>query len=202
MTILNESFNVADQDALGPDQTWVEDEGDADVVSNKAAFVGGVSVVARVNTSLATADMYVQAQVEVNNSTGGLPPGIVARKAASATLTHYLLEFHLNVDQAVYYQRIGGTYTQLGANETGPVVNYATQYLFRLEVEGTTLRGFIGGSSLGTRSNSAIDGTTVGGKQCGIRCGGGAGSICNWDDWEAGDITAAVATPITSSRVN
>jgi hypothetical protein len=39
MVALTESFNKADADTLGPDQTWVEDTGDIDVVSNKARLV-------------------------------------------------------------------------------------------------------------------------------------------------------------------
>jgi len=62
-TVINESFNTGDSDILGPDLSWTEQDGDIDIVTNRARSTGGGINAAQATTNLATDDHYSEALV-------------------------------------------------------------------------------------------------------------------------------------------
>jgi hypothetical protein len=192
MTVLTESFNKADADTLGPDQTWVEDLGDIDVVSSRAQHTTGTTF-ARVTTSLATDDHYVQATVRANTD-GDCNPGVAARKEASATLTFYMVDAKFSDNLTRLFRAVNNSFTSIGS-DIGTTFASNTDYLLRLEVNGDNVKTFVDG----TPKHDLTDTTISGNLQCGIRGDTTGGIAIMWDNWEAGDIVPSV---IPVSRVN
>src|SRR5688572_28268237 len=121
MTTLTESFNTADSDTLGPDQTWVEDVGDFDIVSNKARMAAGPSI-ARIDSNLATHHHYVQAKVDTDVDGHSSSLGIIARKAASSAETFYLFDAQWGPDLVRCFRCVVGSFTAVGSTISTTIV--------------------------------------------------------------------------------
>lgn len=192
MTILTENFTTADADTLGPTQTWVEDVGDIDIVSNRARLITDPAV-ARATATLATDDHYVTAKLSatqgVNPDESSAQAGVIARKAASATQTYYLCDIDWSSDVVRLFRCVTGTFTSLATNVATNFVG-TTQYQVLLTVNNSALKTYVDGVA----KHSTTDSNITGNLQCGIRgdISGGAPTV-EWDDWEAGDVLVAGA---------
>jgi hypothetical protein len=196
MTTLTESFNKADADTLGPDQTWVEDSGDTDVVSNKAEAITAIAsafVLARISSSLATDNHFAQAKVESTAATESA--GIIARKIASATHTFYLFDAEFGSNVVRLYRCVTniGDFTSLGA-DVATTLGTNTQYTLKLECSGSAISTSIDGVA----KHSVTDSNITGNLQVGIRC---SSSGKKWDDFIGEDIVLPPG-PITAPSLN
>ncbi len=188
MTTITESFNTANGDTLGPDLTWVEDQGDVDIVSNRARGITAGAAVARAAHSLAGNDQYAEIVAYATaNSSSGLGP--MVRKAASSTLTFYLLwlSYGGSSFEATIYKVISGAFTALGSTVT---VTFADGDTLRVEANGTTIRGLINGAEVISRTDSGI----ASGAQTGIRFYNVPAVECDADSFAAGDLAAAAGS--------
>lgn len=76
-TVYTESFDTTNSSTLGPDLTWTENDGDAQVVSNTCRVVGSAaSTIATVDDAGSFTDGYVQAVI---GGTDTDSPGVVMR---------------------------------------------------------------------------------------------------------------------------
>lgn len=187
---LQESFTTGDSGTLGGDQTWVVDAGDVDIVSNRARHIGGAASVARVNSNLGSDDHYVQAKVSTNDASDAQQAaGVITRKVASSTLTFYMADVHwLGGSSNVLrlFRCSSGGFTSLATSSALGAIGDTTQYLLRLEVDGSLLDTLFDGVA---KHVDVTDSNITGNLQCGIRGDANAtGSYVEWDDWEAGDI--------------
>ncbi len=165
MATLTESFNTADSDTLGPDNTWVEDNGDFDIVSNKAEVITTPAIVfaeARIATSLSTDNHSVQAKVESTAASGAA--GVMARKDASSTRTYYLGDCDFTANTTRLYRCVTGNFTSLAAG-VATTFSTNTQYLVKLSCIGTTILTSLDG----TAKHSVSDTNITGNLQVGIR---------------------------------
>jgi hypothetical protein len=195
MTTLTESFNTADSDTLGPDQTWVEESGDADVVSNKAVGTAHV-VLARVSTNLASDNHYVQAII--NNPTGvNVTYGVIARKVGSATQTYYLFDTSWLGQTVRLYRCVAGAFTAVAA-EVATTLSSATDYLMKFQCIGSNMLTSVDGAA----KHTALDANIVGNLQGGIRGDGVGGVGTTWDTWEAADIASVSHRASTAGSGN
>lgn len=180
-TIYQESFNTADGDTLGPDLTWTEVTGDIDIVSNKAQSVtNAVSVVARANHDLSSANHYVQATVSMSNEGAASDPSIMARKDSSGTLTFMSMHIRGDTDTVTIYKVVADAYTALVA--VGMAVAASTDYVCKFLCDGSGHSAFVGGIARTGLTDTSI--TT--GTRCGIRAFMSSGNA-KWDSWSASD---------------
>lgn len=178
-TTFTESFNTADSNTLGPDLTWVEVDGDWDIVSNKASAGGASHNNARAEHDLSGSDHYSQADV---THAGSGDAGVLARFSSSAD-TSYLFIFTNAGSAYILYKNITGSYTSLQtAGGSAP-----TDDTFKIEVDGSSLEGFVNSSSVISVTDTAITGNT----RCGIRSFNISHTI---DNFETADLISAVTT--------
>ena len=126
MTTLNESFDKADSDTLGPDLSWTELSGDQDVVSNAwQAQPFSTQVLGRADSDLASTDHYAEIVISACTAvdTSGHGAGPVCRKDSTATNTYYIGRLLRTTtsggtNQVQLYKRVAGTFTQLGSSVT------------------------------------------------------------------------------------
>jgi len=151
-TTLTESFNKADGTTLGPDQTWVEDAGDWEVVSNEARANAGNSV-ARVSTLLSSDDHYSQFTVTAIGSSSPFH-GVLGRKANSATLTYYYFRYSHGQTESQLWKVESGSFTKLDFTaETA-----AAPFTVRLDCDGSTISGTRAGVLKASVTDTAIAG--------------------------------------------
>jgi hypothetical protein len=188
MTTLLESFNTADSDTLGPTQTWVEDAGDFDVLSNKCRLVTNPAI-ARVSATLTTENQSVQVKVEVSAVGAGnaSAEGLILRKAASATQTFYLYDAFFQVGTVRLFRCVATAFTSL-ASDIATTLNATTQYTLRGVVAGSSLATFVDGTAKHRVSDTNITGNLA----VGIRGDYEAGhtNTADFDDFEAADFAA------------
>ena len=182
-TTLTENFNTADSATLGPTQTWAEDEGNINIVGNRAQLVTQPAT-ARATANLATDDHY--SQVKINSSlTNAGTQGVMCRKAASSTITHYLTDItYASTDQQRLFRCVTGTFTAL-ATAVNVTANATTQYLIRIEADGSLIDASLDGVA---KFTDVTDTNITGNLQAGIRAGNPGAATVQWDDWEAGDL--------------
>lgn len=195
MTTITESFNKSNSDTLGPDLTWVEDQGDIDIISNRArSGTFGGAAVARAAHSLAGNDQYAEVVVYTRTDSEVVGLGPAVRKAASSTLTFYLLWLNFpggaGVGALTLYKVVSGAFTQLGAG--GVSISYADGDTLRIECNGTTIRGLHNGTEILSRTDSGI----ASGAHTGIRYynNSGLAQNCDVDSFAAGDLAAAAGS--------
>lgn len=185
--VITEGWTCADADLLNCSLTWTELQADLDLISNRAVTVTTDASSARADTDLATANHYAQAKVNltVDEGSGG---GVIARKDSTATMTFYMSDIVWSNDTSRLFKSIAGTFTAIGTPVATTLV-VPTQYLVRLEVNGSTLTTKVDGVTKQTETDTAIAGNL----RCGIRgqsAAGGTGRV-EWDDFEAGDLVTA-----------
>lgn len=173
-----DDFNRADALNLGGNYTATT--GNVRVFSNTARPLTGSSYdfVRRTGETF-TGDHYSQA-VFVS---GGADYELTVRHQSNGDL--YLLMCHSGIGFRIY-KYISASFTQLGVDLSAspPVAGH----VYRLAVEGTTLRAYDNGAQIGTdRTDATLSGGAPG-------LGGADAATGGWDDWEGGDIGGA-STP-------
>lgn len=191
MASIMESFNKADADTLGPDNTWVEDQGDIDVESNAAVaqLQNSISLARVASSLLDTINQSVSALVSCPGSLGDPSSGVVARKAASSTRTFYGFDVNWRTSAVRLIKSVAGTVSVLASGTHSVTPGVART--IRLEVEGTSttsLRGYVDGElvlSFDDSSSPITEGLAVGIR--GFRST--SGSRVTWDLFFAEDYT-------------
>lgn len=187
-TIISDNFNRADESLdAGP---WDEVVADWEVLNNMArnptATVNGS---ARYTTPLSGADQFSQVIYAATNATARFA-GPAARFAGAAE-TYYVARSRPNTSAThVISKVVAGTLTNLQITAENPAPS--TPFTVKLEVNGTTLKHFSDGVQQGADlTDSAIDGTTVGGFYAGMYA---IGSTVDLDDFLAEDLGAPPAS--------
>ena len=188
-TTVTESFNTADSDTLGPDNTWTEIVGDIDIVSNRAQSVtNDVRLLARCDTTLATADHYAQASVDISPlDADNAECGTVLRKDNTATVTYYSCLIDYFGDRSRINKTVASSVTALANPFLVSSVNPGTPVVSKGQISGSNLSHFIGAQAEATATDSAIVANTYTGL-CGVRSTSGT---CLWDSFEAGDVATS-----------
>ena len=158
-----ESFNTADSDTLGPDLSWTELIGDADVVSTELSIITRASsAVARADSDLATDDHYCEAVLSataLGTSTYNYF-GVECRKDSTTTLTNYnyrAVQTTTPLNEHRLQKFIAGTATQLGSSDAADVV---AGEIVRIEADGSSISGWLNGIvSVGPVTDTAIVGS-------------------------------------------
>jgi hypothetical protein len=128
-------------------------------------------------------------------------PGLSVRNSPSVNTRYRAIVTHItgsnNVDIA---KRVNGIYTSLGGRNSGAWTDGATWYL---EVSGTTLLVKLNGTQVGSTATDSA--TATGSAGLAYSAEGSGVPTCSWDDWEGGDLGAAVVTlpllpPLTQVR--
>lgn len=145
-----ESFNTADSDILGPDNTWTEVSGDWDIVSNEAELqTTGANSTARCETTLDSNNHSVTATM---GDIGDTNCGVVLRFSSSAE-TGYIVYWVISTTRLVVGKVVAGTFSEIG--DSG-VISPGAITTIKGEVIGTTIRGYINGTLYVTQTNSDI----------------------------------------------
>ena len=198
---LAESFNKANSDTLGPDQTWDEYTGDIDVVSNEASNGGTATGKAFVTAELATADHHCEFSVTkvATPASSFNNIGSSVRQENVADHDHYRCQIRKSSAAAWDINLIkdfAGATTQI-AGPTG-ISAPTLPKTVRTEVNGSSVSGSFDGNTIGPTTDTDITGF----KRCGIGSMKGrdaAGDVA-CDAWAAADLVAAGR--IMSSLVN
>jgi len=183
MATRTDSFDRANSTSLGSD--WTEDYGDWAIVSNNVrcnTTAGAYRKLRWVGTALDSANYSVEVIARSGGSAVGVGPAV--RLAASSTVTYYA------------YMVFGGDTTWLveitagGENvlDLGSAVSANTNYTLRLEVDGSTLRGYLNG----VLDVEATDASLAAGGP-GIAAYGGNDANTYVTTWTASDLSAAAA---------
>jgi hypothetical protein len=184
VTTLTETFDTADSDTLGPVNTWVEDVGDIDIVSNKARLITAGAAVARISTNLSSDNHYSQAVLRWDLVSGHASHGIIVRKAGSATQTYYMADIASSSDVARLFRCVAAAFTSLSA-DVGFVVSAATDYVLQLRCVGSNISALVDT----VQKFSVTDTNIVGNLQVGLRSDREAtGFNLDWNNFEAADI--------------
>lgn len=190
-TVITDDFNRADSDDLGAD--WTEVAGNWAIDTNRLrenANQGGDNRVRNEN-DLASDDHYAEAVVD--SITTNKRRGVACRFAAAAQ-TFYSFNSRPSSTGARELQKwVNGVETTLATDSTTDAVPFT----IRLEVDGSSLDGKIGGTSVVTDTDTDITGNT----RCGcVTQNGGSGpnedEASFFDDFEAGDLAAGVSQVI------
>ena len=175
-TITADDFNRPDEDlAVG---NWTKLQGDFDIVTNKCdvTSLDAGEASAENDTTLATADHYVEANINSTNEFTGKKICVAHRIADNDNM-------YIGCEDSLGGQsietRIAGTDTEI-ADGGDP---WTDGELLRFEVEGSDLILFVEGSEDASVTNTDITGNL----NVGIYCDGTNGSF-RWDNWEAGDL--------------
>lgn len=160
-TTITESFNTGDSDTLGPDLSWTELSGDADVVSNQCKF-SVATTIARADADLSSDDHYCQFSF-VGPTPGNWNISALVRKDSSTTLTYYQAVLLASSSPAVYIQkRVGGANTNLGNSAN---LTLSLPDVLKMYADGSTLSGWWAGLKVvGDLTDTAITSNT----RCGI----------------------------------
>lgn len=151
MATRSDTFDRADSSSLGSD--WTEDSGDWAIVSNNIrcnTTAGAYRKLRWVGAAMDSDNYYVEMPARSGNSGIGIGPA--ARLAASGTVSYYA--FIIFGGDAAYLIYInGGSETIL---DTGSAITASTNYTLRIEVDGTTIRGYLNGVLDCEATNSAL----------------------------------------------
>lgn len=141
----------------------------------------------RADTDLSGTDQSSEIKAYFSGTSVSAGLGPMCRKDSSATLTFYLLWLTWSGTSWVVtmYKVVGGTFTGLGT--TNVAVTFSSGDTVKLTVNGTTLTGYINGTEVISRTDSAI--TT--GLRTGARGYDTASQAPEIDDFAAADLSAA-----------
>ncbi len=181
MAVFTDAFTRTDSTNLGAN--WTETSGDFSISGNKCLMVTSEAI-ARYEQDVGSNNMYAQAKVEYTSFGGWC---ILARYASGAQ-TFYQVDGNNNSNEGIrLYKCVAGAYTQLGTNQTFGT-SEATQYTYRLTVDGSTLTATVNGGS----SYQQTDGTITTGQRGGIKAYSGSATLI--DDFEAGALDLMTVT--------
>jgi len=166
---VSDDFNRADGSDLGAD--WVEAYGDWSIAANK--LVTPVMTTSQLihNTPRPSLDHWVQATID--SAAGSV--GVIARR--SDMNNFYYWRWRSGGGYQLY-KRVGGTYSQIG----GTVASGSSPVSMRLEVQGTTLRGYVDDVLVITETDASVPA----GYGVGLRTG--TTTSITVDNFSAGDL--------------
>ena len=164
-TFYSDDFDRANAALTTP---WVNVEGIHSVVSNKLAVGTASPTVSYYNQTFA-ADQWAEGDVIGLDGTSSIFPAV----RINGSNFYYMYRIGSN---ATIWKRDGGTYTQVASGSAIP-----TAFKARLEMVGTTLRGYADGVQVVTGTDSAI---ATG--RSGILSSNGGGATL--DNWRGGDM--------------
>jgi len=150
-TTIQDDFNRADGDTIGNQLTWTETAGDWDTSSNRAMVTGYSTLSdARAESSLSDDDHYAQAVI-----TGGIYEyGGVNCRFSSSARTYYTFRICFASSDNSLRKYVDGSGTTLAYNYYTP----ASGATIKVDITGTTLKGFDGGTEKASATDSAISG--------------------------------------------
>lgn len=182
MATRTDTFDRANSSNIGTD--WAEDVGDVSIASNNLVRGSGANYAKTrwVGTALDSNDYYVEVVARSADSANGVGPA--ARCVTSATNTYY--GYIIFGGDAAYLVRItaGGE----AILDTGSAITASTNYTLRLEVDGSTIRGYLNG----VLDCEATDTNLSSGAPGVCWYGGGSGTYVT--TWTASDLAAAAAS--------
>lgn len=178
MASWTDDFNRADNTSLGAN--WTEDEGSIDIVTNKADAVTAASFNRARYTGVAfdSSNHYVQAVGGANGGTDRI--GICCRQASSANTCYQLAWVAAEAGGLKLRSLSAGTETEIGsATLTG-----TADHTFKVQADGSTISGWVDGTSVISVTNTAIATGLYGGMHI-------YGNNGLWDDAAGADLVAA-----------
>ena len=184
MATRTDTFDRANSSNLGAD--WAEDSGDWTITSNNVlnGTTGNTYRKLRwVGAAMDSANYYVEVVARSGSSGTGIGPAV--RLAASSTVTYYGYVI-FGGDAAYLVEITAGGETIL---DTGSAITASTNYTLRLEVDGSTIRGYLNG----VLDVEATD-TSLASGGPGIMAYGGNNANTYVTTWTASDLAAAAAT--------
>jgi len=184
MATRTDTFDRANSSNLGAD--WAEDSGDWTITSNNVlnGTTGNTYRKLRwVGAAMDSANYYVEVVARSGSSGTGIGPAV--RLAASSAVTYY--GYVIFGGDAAYLVEItaGGE----AVLDTGSAITASTNYTLRLEVDGSTIRGYLNG----VLDVSATD-TSLASGGPGIMAYGGNNANTYVTTWTASDLAAAAAS--------
>ena len=176
MTSFSDDFNRADSTDLGAG--WVEVSGDWSIVSNRLSpGNAGGTIILRAATAMATSDHYVQITIA---TTTAASQGIWARGNSNIT-SGYL--WRNNGSTWDLFSVVGGSFTNIGTYSAAAGAGDVA----KIQVQGTTITGYVNGVSRVSVTDSAVaSGTNVG-----VR--GESTNLLSYDDFSAADVSSGVS---------
>lgn len=158
---INESFNTADSDTLGPDLSWTETAGNLQIVSNRAVRNGAATNhFATANDAVADDNVYAEITVAAQTFQN---VGVGVRCTTADQSGIYFI-IGPNGTCGVYSRSSGGSWTAI---ETTTITFPSLPYTCRVQVSGTAVTGYVNDVEvvLGTSSNHDAQ------DKCGIHIG-------------------------------
>ena len=181
-TTISDNFNRANAGSLGSSSegwSWTEVTGTWGIESNQAlkSVTAATYEVARADSDLSSADHY--SQVLISGGTSLDVHGPCCRMPSSASATGYIFgTFNLDI----YLSKIeAGTVTAL----INTAYTFATGETYKVESNGTTIKGYVNGAEVLSSTDTAITGN--------LRCGMvsyGVAVVGMLDDFLASDLAA------------
>jgi hypothetical protein len=190
MATRSDSFDRADSSSLGVD--WTEDYGDWAIASNnvRCDSTNDYQKARWTGAAMDSSNYYVEMPARSGAAAIGIGPA--ARLVGSATVSYYAYMI-FGGDSAYLVYINGGSETIL---DTGSAITASTNYTLRIEVDGSTIRGYLNGSLDCEATNSAL---TAGAP--GIASYGGSNANTYGTQWTAVDLasgTTYYSTPAGS----
>ena len=160
-TSYSESWNGADSGTFGIDLTWFEySAGNTETKNNRGATVGQAGFVeVRAEHDVSSANHYAQCSIVTTTDAGGEnhQVGPACRFSASAK-TYYTFRWVYN--SMTLMKVVSGAYTDLSTLGEVPASRPVT---FRVDANGSTIKGFQNGTEKRSVTDTAITGNTRGG---------------------------------------
>ena len=160
-TSYSESWNGADSGTFGIDLTWFEySAGNTETKNNRGATVGQAGFVeVRAEHDVSSANHYAQCSIVTATDIGGEnhQVGPACRFSASAK-TYYTFRWLYN--GMTLMKVVSGAYTDLSTLSETPASRPVT---FKVDANGSTVKGFQNGTEKRSVTDTAITGNTRGG---------------------------------------
>lgn len=189
MATRTDSFDRANSSNLGAD--WAEDSGAWSITSNNVANGTSGNTYRKlrwVGAAMDSANYSVEVVARSGDSSNGIGPAV--RLAASSAVTYYGYVI-FGGDAAYLVEITAGGETIL---DTGSAITASTDYTLRLEVDGSTIRGYLNG----VLDVSATDASLASGPP-GIMAYGGGNANTYVTTWTASDLAAAAAATMPAA---
>ena len=191
---LTESFDTADSDTLGPDQSWTETQGNARIVSNEVSFDKTSFTYVRVGTDLAGSDQIVTLEVTaLDNSTSSrsVYTGPTARFASGAnTFYGAYLRRNAALDRIELIKVVSGVTTLLATK----TITHALPDEVSVRVDGSDISVLLNGvEEIAPVTDSTITSGTRTGLFAFVNVNLVDGSA-KGDNWSATDLVAVVVS--------
>lgn len=134
-------------------------------------------------------DQYSQAKVSMTGGTSGVGPGVACRCSSSAHTLYRAVVCGAATNNIELAKFVTGTYTMV----TQRTQTWTNGTVLRLEVQGSSLRIYAGGTQLGATVTDAA----IASGRAGINYSSELGAPI-LDDWEGGDFTTTVSPQHTT----